>query len=285
VKPAPFQYRVTRSVAEATDALAEFGDVAAVLAGGQSLVPLLNLRLARPAVVVDINPVSELDTCTVSSDAVAVGAMVRARQLERCDDVATVLPLLRRALSFVAHPQIRSRTTIGGNIAHADPAAELPAVLVALGGTVTVTSSAGEREIAAADFFEGPMMTAVGEGELITAVTFPVRAAMRWEFDEVARRRGDFAMVGACVGLAYDDERVTEAVVVLAGCGPRPLRCSAGEAALVGHRTGQDLDEVSAAVSHSITPSGDVHASADYRRHVAGRLVRRISARLLGEAA
>jgi CO/xanthine dehydrogenase FAD-binding subunit len=285
VKPAPFQYRVTRSVAEATDTLAEFGDAAAVLAGGQSLVPLLNLRLARPAVVVDINPVSELGTYTVSPDVVAVGAMVRARQLERDDEVAAALPLLRRALSFVAHPQIRSRTTIGGNIAHADPAAELPAVLVALGGTVTVTSSAGERDIAAADFFQGPMMTAVGEGELITAVTFPVRATMRWAFDEVARRHGDFAMVGACVGLACDDGRVTEAVVVLAGCAPHPVRCSTGEAALVGHRVGDDLGEVSAVVSRSITPSGDVHASAEYRRLVAGRLVRRISARLLGEAA
>jgi carbon-monoxide dehydrogenase medium subunit len=272
-------------VAEATDALAEFGDAAAVLAGGQSLVPLLNLRLARPAVVVDINPVNELATHTVSAAAVAVGAMVRARQLEHSDDVATALPLLRRALSFVAHPQIRSRTTIGGNIAHADPAAELPAVLVALGGAVTVTSSAGERDIAAADFFQGPMMTAVGEGELITALTFPVRATMRWEFDEVARRHGDFAMVGACVGLACDDGRVTEAVVVLAGCGPHPVRCSAGEAALIGHRAGDDLGEVSAVVSHSITPNGDVHASADYRRLVAGRLVCRISARLLAEAA
>jgi carbon-monoxide dehydrogenase medium subunit len=285
VKPAPFQYRVTRTVAEATDALAEFGDGAAVLAGGQSLVPLLNLRLARPAVVVDINPVSELGTHTVSPDAVAVGAMVRARQLERCDDVAAALPLLRRALSFVAHPQIRSRTTIGGNIAHADPAAELPAVLVALGGTVTVASSAGERDIAATDFFHGPMMTAVGEGELITAVTFPVRTAMRWEFDEVARRHGDFAMVGACVGLACDDGHVTEAVVVLAGCGPHPVRCADGESALVGHRLGDDLPEVADVVSQAITPNGDVHASADYRRLVAGRLVRRISARLLGEAA
>ena len=205
VKPAPFQYRVTRTVAEATDALAEFGDEAAVLAGGQSLVPLLNLRLARPRVVVDINPVTELGTHHMSPDAVVVGAMVRARQLERCDDVAAVLPLLRRALSFVAHPQIRSRTTIGGNVAHADPASELPAVLVALGGAVTVRSAAGERNIAAAEFFQGPMMTAIGEGELITGVTFPVHAAMRWEFDEVARTHGDFAMVGACVGLACRD--------------------------------------------------------------------------------
>ena len=245
VKPAPFQYRVTRSVAEATDALAEFGDAAAVLAGGQSLVPLLNLRLARPAVVVDINPVSELGTHTVSPDAVAVGAMVRARQLERCDDVATVVPLLRRALSFVAHPQIRSRTTIGGNIAHADPAAELPAVLVALGGTVTVTSSAGERDIAAADFFQGPMMTAVGEGELITAVTFPVA-----RHDALGVRRGRPTPWrlrhgrGMCGPGLRRRTSSTEAVVVLAGCGPHPVRCSAGEAALVGHRVGDDLGEV-----------------------------------------
>ena len=285
MKPARFQYRVTRSVAEATDVLAEYGDAAAVLAGGQSLVPLLNLRLARPAVVVDINPVTELGTYTVSPDAVTVGSIVRARQLEGDDDVAAALPLLRHALSHVAHPQIRSRTTIGGNIAHADPAAELPTVLVALDGVVTVVSSAGERHIAASEFFQGPMTTAIRDGELITTVTFPVRATMRWGFDEVVRRHGDFALVAACVGLASTDGFVTEAIVVLAGCGPHPLRCSAGEAALVGHRVGDDLGDVPAAVSGSIAPSGDIHASAEYRRVVAGRLVRRIGRRLLAEAA
>ena len=201
MKPAPFQYRVTRTVAEATDALAEFGDEAAVLAGGQSLVPLLNLRLARPRVVVDINPVTELGTHHMSPDAVVVGAMVRARQLERCDEVAAVLPLLRRALSFVAHPQIRSRTTIGGNVAHADPASELPAVLVALGGAVTVRSAASERNIAATEFFQGPMMTASAKASCHR------RYVSRPCCDALGVRRGrpthgDFAMVGACVGLA-----------------------------------------------------------------------------------
>jgi carbon-monoxide dehydrogenase medium subunit len=285
VKPAPFQYRAARSVAEATAQLGEHGDDAAVLAGGQSLVPLLNLRLARPAVVIDINRVAELGRCTVSPDQVTVGSIVRARQLEQDTDSARVLPVLRHALTLVAHPQIRTRTTIGGNIAHADPAAELPTVLVALGGTVTVTSIAGERQIAAADFFEGPFTTAAQPTELVTEVRFPVRAAMRWGFDEVARRHGDFAIVAACVGLGVADGVVRDARVVLAGCGPHPVRCEPAEETLEGLAAGDDLADVAEAVTQSIEPSGDIHASARYRRLVAGRLVRRIAAGLLREAA
>jgi CO/xanthine dehydrogenase FAD-binding subunit len=285
VKPAPFQYRVASTVAEATAVLAEHGDEAAILAGGQSLVPLLNLRLARPRVVVDINRVAELGEYRVTPNAVTVGATVRARRLERADDVAATLPLLRRALGFVAHPQIRTRTTIGGNVAHADPAAELPTVLVALDGAVTVSSVTGTRQITADDFFEGPMTTSLRTGELVTEVSFPARATMRWGFDEIARRHGDFAVVGACVGLASDDGLVTDAVVALAGCGPRPLRCGAAEEALVGRPLDDGIGDVANAVTESISATGDIHASAEYRRVVAGRLVRRIAADLVRAAA
>jgi carbon-monoxide dehydrogenase medium subunit len=284
MKPPPFAYHDPATLDEALALLAEHREDAAVLAGGQSLIPLLNMRLAAPAVVIDIRRLALLGI-EVDADEVRVGATTRAADLEHDRAVAEAIPCLAAALHEVGHPQIRNRTTIGGSVAHADPAAELPAVLLALGGSITLRSTArGERVVAAEDFFQGALWTAREADELVTAVAFP-RVPGVSTFVEVARRPGDFALVGACLALHVTEGRVRDARVALSGVADRPVRVREAEDVLRGRSIGgAALAEARRATSGAISPGTDLHASGAYRRSVAGVLVER-GFRALGAAA
>lgn len=281
MKPPPFEYKRPADVEDAVDILAEAGDEASILAGGQSLIPLLNLRLARPRVVVDINRLPGLDRVEVVDGELRVGTLARAARIEADGNVRARLPVLAQAVHLIAHPQIRARTTVGGNIAHADPSSELPAVLLALGGSVVLASVKGERVVCAAEFFRDVFTTAKESTELVAQVRWPFRSDMRWGFAEVARRHGDYAMAAACVGVAVEDGSIAGATVTLAGCGPTPVRVEGAEKAMLGLRGGDDLTSVAEAVATAIDPPHDVHATATYRRSLAGTLVKRLTGRLL----
>lgn len=267
MKPPPFDFVAATSLDEALAALADNGDEAKVLAGGQSLIPLMSLRLAHPTVLVDVNGVGELATIERQNGSLRVGAMVRHRTAERSKEIADAVPLISKVMPFIGHVAIRSRGTVGGSLAHADPAAELPAVALALGATFNVRSrDRGERSIAAEDFFGGYFTTSIEPDEILTSIDFPIvegGAAVH----EVARRHGDFAMVGAVVATPPGDARIA-----LINVAEKPVRATAAEEAL---NNGADLDEVAALVSRDLDPSGDLHASAAYRKKVAGVCVKR----------
>lgn len=276
MKPAPFSYRDPRTLEEALELLAELGPDASLLAGGQSLVPMLNFRLARPAVVVDLNRIPGLDAISVSEDRVALGALARASAVERDAALASALPVVREALTYVGHPQIRNRTTVGGNLAHADPASELPAVVAALEGRITLASRAGGRTVPWDDFFQGVFTTARRPDEVVVEVELPRAPGLRATFVEIARRHGDFALVGACVALRREDGRVAEARIALCGTAATPVRARSAEAALVGSALDADtLREARRRLREEIEPFDDVHASAAYRRRAAATIVSR----------
>jgi carbon-monoxide dehydrogenase medium subunit len=273
VKPVDFAYHRATSVADASEALVRHGHDAKVLAGGQSLIPALNMRLLSPAVLVDINHVGGLDGIEVRDEVVRVGALVRHEHAERSEAVAVACPLLVEALRYVAHAPIRSRGTIVGSLAHADPAAELPAVLALLDGTVTAFGPDGERQIAAADFFVGYFETALRPGELATAASFRrARDGERTAFVEMARRHGDFAL---CAVAAV----VTDATARVALAGVDSVPRVFDVSGLVNGEAEAALD----ALTEGIDPQPDVHASADYRRHLARELTRRAVARAAGD--
>lgn len=287
VKPPPFDYVAPPSVEEALAALAEAGEDAKLLAGGQSLVPLLALRLARPTVLVDLGRVGDLDRIEDEGATVTVGAMVRERVAERAALVADKVPLLAAALPLIGHPAIRNRGTVGGSIAHADPAAELPAVAVALDAELVVRSLRGQRTVPAADFFEGFLTTALGPDEALVAVRFPVAPpGTGVAFVEAARRHGDFAMVGAAASVTADEDgRVTDARLVLIGVSDTPLRRPEAEQTLVGASLGSaPLDEAAAAAGDGLAPPSDLHGTSAYRRHLAGVLSRRALAQAVSAA-
>jgi carbon-monoxide dehydrogenase medium subunit len=277
VKPPPFDYASPDSIDEAAALLADH-DQAKVLAGGQSLLPLLNFRLAAPSLLVDLRRISGLRAVERVDGAVHIGAMVTQRGAEHDESLARDVPLLREALRFVAHPQIRSRGTIVGSVAHADPAAELPAVLVALDGRVHVRSSGGTRSIDAADLYEGFFSTSLRPDEIVTAVELPTAAPRTGAACvELAQRAGDYAICGAVVQVTRDGGGVVEDVrVALLGVGRRPARAGAVEERLRGEApTPELLDEAAARASDGLSPAADRQASADYRRHLARVLVRR----------
>ncbi len=277
MKPARFEYFCPRTVDEAAGLLARYGDEAKVLAGGQSLVPLMNMRLARPAIVIDINRVDALAYLHEQDGVLLIGALTRQRAAERSPVVAERCPILRDALRLVGHAQIRNRGTIGGSVAHADPAAELTAVLLALGGAVTARSATATRAIAAADLFVTYLTTSLDPRELITEVRIPVTPrGAGWSWMEIARRHGDFALAGVGVVLALRGGAVAEARIGLTGVGPTPVRATDAERLLAGQRPSETLwADAAEAVRAAVTPDGDIHASADYRKHVAGVLTRR----------
>lgn len=284
MKPAKFAYHAPTGLPEALDLLATLAEDDAdvrVLAGGQSILPMLNLRLAQPEHVVDINGITELTDVEARNGHVAVGALVRQRAAERHELIASACPLLAEALPFIGHLQIRNRGTIGGSVAHADPAAEIPTVALALGAEITLSSARGTRDVPAAEFFRGYLETAVEPGELLTAVRFPRPSGRTGTaFAEVSRRHGDFALVGvaASVELGADDA-VADARLAFLGVGATPVRADAAEAALRGRPLDADAAGAAAtAVAEQLDPRGDLHASADYRRHVAGELTRRVLA-------
>ena len=274
MKPPPFGYWAPERVDDALRLLAELGSDARVLAGGQSLVPILNMRLASPAHLVDINGLTELSTVATGDDGVRVGALARQAAVERSGDVADVLPLLRQALRQVAHPVIRNRGTVVGSIAHADPSAELPAVLCLAGGEVTATSTAGSRTIPAGELFVGPLETSLRPGELMTSAYFPaLPAGTRTAFVEVARRHGDYAVCGVAVTVNLaSDGVVTGARAAYVSMSDVPLVLDLTEALGGGRVTDGALEAAGRLATTRMHPDGDIHASAAYRRHLAGVL-------------
>lgn len=288
MKPPPFAYHRPADVATAARLLAELGDRAKVLAGGQSLVPLLNFRLAAPDHLVDINGLAGLDTVMVEDGALVVGATVRHARLLRDPAVAAAHPLVAEAAGWIAHAVIRNRGTVCGSLAHGDPAAELPAVLALLDGEVeAVAWRAGrlvDRRVAAADLFEGPFDTSLAADELVVGARFPTLAARTGgAVDELARRRGDYALAGVALTVTVDGggAPVTGRAAYLS-CAPTPVVLDLAPA-LAGEESVYDL------VAAGLDPTGDIHATADYRRHLAAtltvRAVRRAQARAAGTAA
>ena len=277
LKPPPFEYQAPDSIAEALELLAEHGDEARPLAGGQSLVPLMALRLARPSLLVDLAGVAELAHISPHRGGVTLGAMVRERTAERSDLVRDDAPLLAAALPLIGHPAIRSRGTIGGSLAHADPAAELPAVALACGAELVAHSLRGERVITAADFFTGYFSTALEPDEVLVAVRVPAPpAGTGVAFEEVARRHGDFAMVGVAAMVTVEEGAVAAARLALTGVSDVPVRAVDGEAVLMGAAPGPEaFAEAARAAAAGLAPPSDLHASSAYRRHVAEVLVRR----------
>ncbi|MEZ5101608.1 MAG: FAD binding domain-containing protein [Thermoleophilia bacterium] len=277
MKPASFRYAAVETVDEAVALLAEHGDEAKVLAGGQSLVPLMNLRLAEPGLLVDVNRVAGLDGIAANG-VVELGATARQADVERSPAVAAAAPLVVRGLQRVAYPTVRARGTIGGSIAHADPAAELPAVLLALGGEVVARGPGGERTIAADDLFRGYFTTALAPDELLVRVRVPAAApGLRVGLDEVARKQGDFALAGAAVAVEVDEAGTCRSArVAVFGVADRPIRLAAAEQALVGRPLADAAarDEAAAAAL-ALDTRGDGHASAEYRREAAAAMVRR----------
>jgi aerobic carbon-monoxide dehydrogenase medium subunit len=279
MKPAPFDYFAPTSVEEAGALLARYADDAKLLAGGQSLVPMLALRLAQPAVLIDLNGVSELADIRVDNGAVTIGAMTRHRAIERSSLVRESHPLLPAAIEWIGHPQIRNRGTLGGSLVHSDPAAELPALATALDATFVLTNSRGARRtLKPSDFFVTYLTTALEPDELLCEVSFPaLPQGAGWSFAEVARRHGDFALVGVAAVIALDAAgSCSDVRIALFGVAPTAMRASSAEQALLNQQPdAQAIAAAAAQVLKDIDPPGDVHASSEYRRYVATNLVRR----------
>ena len=277
MKLSPVDYEAPGTVAEALDLLAEHQDEASVLAGGQSLIPLLALRLAQPAVLIDINGVEGLSGVSVTDGWVTIGATTREYMAEESATIAESVPLLAAALPLIGHEAIRSRGTIGGSLAHADPAAELPAVARALDAEFVVRSQSGERVIPAAEWFEGYLATARRPDEILVEVRFPAAGpGTGASFQEVARRHGDFAMVGLAASLTLADGAVSDARLAFSGIADVPVRAAEAEAFLVGQEPSAQLfEEAARRATADIDPPADLHGSAEYRKKVAAALVRR----------
>lgn len=278
MKPTPFDYTAPRTVAEAVALLADPARDAKVVAGGQSLIPMLNMRLARPELLVDITRIPELaDLAVDPAGALHIGAAVRQARAAADPAVRRGWPLLAAAIEHIGHPQIRGRGTVCGSLAHHDPAAELPTAARALAADFVITGPRGSRTVPAEDFFVSTFSTAVGEDELLSEVVLPPPSAHHgWAFEELTRRHGDFATVGVAVLLERDSgtDTVRTARVVFSGAGPVPVRLPAAEDALVGTGVGEDaLAAARRAALTGLSPSDDVHASATHRRETAAHLL------------
>ncbi len=288
MKPPRFDYHAPREVDEALDLLDRYGGDAKILAGGQSLMPLLNFRLTRPAALIDLNRVPVLAGIREDDGAVRLGAMTRQRTIEFSDVVQRRVPLLAEATRLVGHLPIRTRGTIGGSIAHADPSAEYPTVLTALDGSVRVRSRRGDRVVRAGDLFQTYLTTNLAADEIVTEVTLPAMDAHAgFAFEEFSRRHGDFAIVGIAAVVAGDGRRCTMARLATAGAGPVPMRLREAEEILESQGLGEDAIQAAARrASELVEPDSDIHASAEYRKNLAGvlteRALRRAIARLGG---
>jgi aerobic carbon-monoxide dehydrogenase medium subunit len=282
VKPSPFRYLKPSSLGETLEYLDDYGAECALLAGGQSLVPLMNFRLARPRVVVDLNGLAELRGIEVDGRGATIGAMTRQCEIEFSEELRDSVPLLVEATPLIGHFQIRSRGTIGGSVANADPAAEYPTVLVALAGSVALTSRAGSREMPAEAFFRGPFLTAREPSELVTGVHFPPQSSERrgFAFLEFTRSHRGLALAGVAATVSIGgDGTIDDARLALAGVGPCPVRVAAA-ADLRGQLPVHDIfEELAHEVRRTVEPSDDVHGSAEFRRHLAGTLAARALAR------
>ena len=290
MKPPRFEYAAPEKLDEAVALLSQHGDRAKILAGGQSLVPLLNFRLARPEMLVDVNRVTELAYVRPVQSSVAIGALTRQHTLERAEVIRTKLPIVAEACRLIGHLPIRHRGTVGGSLAHADPASELPAVMVALEAEMTVTRRGGRRTIPAEQFFTGMLTTALAPDELLTEVRVPgLPPRTGGAFIEIARRAGDFALVGIAALVTLDDAgRVSRARLALCGAGPTPIRAREAERVLVGERPdGRALDEAVDRLTAATDPPSDIHASPAFRKKLArhvGRQALELAARRAGGA-
>lgn len=268
MKPPVFEYRDPRDREEVLALLAEHGSDVSILAGGQSLLPLLNLRLARPEMVVDINHVSGLDGIEICPDAVRISALTRIRAVERYAPLNAAAPAITYASSCIAHPQIRSRTTIGGNISHADPSSELPGVLAAYDGRVELTSIRGSRWVPWSDYFLTVFTTSREPDEMFTRVEFPLAPDTHYVFREISRRPGDYPLAGICVGLETSDDVVTKARVSVVAVADRPVRLARVETALEGFRL-RDLGvahSIANLAAEEVPAADDAHGSARFRK-------------------
>jgi carbon-monoxide dehydrogenase medium subunit len=287
MKPAAFEYHAPTTVDETVALLAEHADECKPLAGGQSLVPMLALRLTRFEHLVDLNRVEGLAGVRREAGAIVVGAMTRQRAVERDDAVAAAVPLLARSIPFIGHTQIRNRGTVGGSLAHADPASELPAVAITLDAELEVASASGRRAVRARDFFEGTWTTCMSDDELLVGARFPVwEGRCGFAFEEIARRSGDFALAGVAAAVVIGgDGAVQRCALGLLGMGSTVQRAAEAEASILGRvPTGTDLDEVARLATADLDPPDDVHATGAYRRAVGAHLVRRALVRALEEA-
>jgi aerobic carbon-monoxide dehydrogenase medium subunit len=278
MKPAAFEYHRPTAIAEALQLLADLGDEAKPLAGGQSLVPLMNFRLARPAHLVDLNRVDDLRALRTENGELRIGAMTRQRQLERSAHAAGDWSLLGEAIRYIGHVQIRNRGTIGGSLAHADPAAELPAVMTALDAQIVVRSARGERTVPAGAFFASAYTTVLEPDELLVEIRVPAPARRTGAaFQEVSSRHGDFALVGVAATVSLDDAgAIDSARLVFTGAGDAPIRSQGAEQSLVGQRPGEPaFREAGRLATADLDPVSDIHATADYRTKVAAVLARR----------
>ena len=278
MKPARFQYYDPETVDEVLRLLAEHGEEAKILAGGQSLVPLMNFRLARPSRLIDINRVSSLAYLKQENGALRIGALTRQRAVEKSELVLRQNPLVVEASEHIGQPAIRNRGSVGGSLAHADPAAEWPALAVAMDATMIVRSAQAERTVPASEFFVTYLTTCMAPDEMLAEVRMPcLPPGSGWSFLELSRRHGDFALVGVALWLTADAGGIcTGGAIALTGVGPSPVRARKAEERLRGERLGQTLfQQVASAVSEELEPDSDLHASADYRRRVGGVLTRR----------
>jgi CO/xanthine dehydrogenase FAD-binding subunit len=277
MKPPEFDYIVATDCDTAVAALARAGGEAKILAGGQSLMPMLNFRLLHPSILVDINRIPGLGFIDETPDSIRIGALTRHFQLETSSLIAQHFPVLSCAVAHVGHLAIRNRGTIGGSLSHADPAAELPMMAVLLDATLRIVSAAGSRSAAARDFFLDAMTVDLNGTELLTEVVLPkLPAQTGWGFEEIVRRHGDFALAAAAATLTLSGNEIVQARIALTGVGPTPLRAADAESLLVGRGFDESLcRRAIAAVREAISPETDLHASADLRRHLAGVLTSR----------
>jgi CO/xanthine dehydrogenase FAD-binding subunit len=277
MKPPLFDYAVPASIEMAVAALVDAGGDAKILAGGQSLVPMLNFRLLRPSILVDINRIPGLAFIEESTDSIRIGALTRHFQLETSPVIARHFPVVSCAMTHVAHLAIRNRGTIGGSLSHADPAAELPLLAMLLDAELHIVSSDGTRTVAARNFFLDALTVDLSGAELVTEIVLPkLPANSGWGFEEVARRHGDFALAAVAAIVTVSGGTIAQARLALTGVGPTPLRVPEAEALLIGHALDPELISRSMSVVRDIiTPETDLHASSEYRRHLAGVLTGR----------
>lgn len=277
MKPAPFDYFAARDVESAVAALAGAGSDAKLIAGGQSLVPMLNFRLLRPSLLVDINSIVDLAYIRDDGKDIRIGAMTRHRQLKESAFIATELPVLHEAMQHVAHLAIRNRGTIGGSLSHADPAAELPMMSLLFNAEFEIAAPAGRRAVPAADFFVGALTTSLEEAEMLVEVRIPkLRADVGWAFEEVARRSGDFAVACIAVVLERSADTIEDIRIAMTGVAQTPLRATIAERILnKGPLSEAAMNAAIEAIRAAIDPNTDLHASADYRRDVICNIARR----------
>jgi carbon-monoxide dehydrogenase medium subunit len=280
MKPAPFEYYVPDSIEQALDLLREHGESAKLLAGGQSLVPAMNFRVVQPGVLIDLNRVGELKYSREKDDALQIGAMTRERELEFDPGIAKKVPLLAEAMPYVAHPQIRNRGTLGGSLANADPAAELPVIMLALGARLKVANADRERWVEAQDFFAGMFTTDLASDEMLVEIeisSIPPRTG--WSFMEVAPRAGDYALMGVAALVTLDENGICkQARLVYLNAGEGPMDAKEAAKSLEGEPLNDQAVESAAALASGkeINPFGNIHASPDYQRHLAHVLTKKV---------